>query len=121
MQSNNLDIFFTHVSLWCLFFDPHLTMHQINYRCMIKRWHGGAIHAMDHKVIPRPCKTCDWLLNLFQDHFGLHQGKYSKVTMEFEVPNKCIQRPTLSTYMVQHVLRWDMQKKCYGRKGRGTL
>jgi hypothetical protein len=30
---------------------------------------------MDHKVIPRLCKICDWLLNLSRDHFGLHQGK----------------------------------------------
>ena len=30
---------------------------------------------MDHEVIPRPCKICDWLLNMSWDHFNLHQGK----------------------------------------------
>ena len=38
------------------------------------------------------------------------------VTMEFEVPKRCILRPTLSTNMVQHVLWWERQKKCSGRK-----
>jgi hypothetical protein len=35
----------------------------------------GAVHTMDHEVIPWPCKICDWLLNSSQDHFNLHQEK----------------------------------------------
>ena len=41
---------------------------------------------MDHEVVPRPYKICDWLLNSSRDHFGLHQGENVKVTMEFENP-----------------------------------
>ena len=42
---------------------------------------------MDHEVVPRFYIRCDWLLNSYKDHFGLHQGKKNvKVTMEFEVP-----------------------------------
>ena len=74
---------------------------------------------MDHKVIPRPCKNFDWLLNSSWDHFGLHQGKNVKVTMEFEVPKRHILRPTLSTDMVQQILQWERQKRCSHRKRRG--
>ena len=42
--------------------------------------------------------------------------------MEFEVPKKHIIRPTLSTNMVQRVLLWDRQKRCYiGRKRQGPM
>ena len=41
---------------------------------------------MDHRIIPRPWKTCDWLLNSSPDNFGLHQWKNVKVTIEFDVP-----------------------------------
>ena len=58
---------------------------------------------MDHDVIPRLCKICDWLLNLSWDHFGLHEGKDIRVTMKFEVPKRHILRPSLSTDMVQRV------------------
>ena len=34
-----------------------------------------AVYSMDHEVVPRPCKICDWLLNLSWDYFGLHQGQ----------------------------------------------
>ena len=60
---------------------------------------------MDHEVVPRPCKIRDWLLNSFQDHFSLHQGKYVKVTMEFEVSKRHVLMPTLSSDMVQRALR----------------
>ena len=61
----------------------------------------GVVYTMDHEVVPRPCKVCDWLLNLSRDHFNLHQGIYVKVTMEFDVPIRHILRPTLSTDMIQ--------------------
>ena len=35
----------------------------------------GVVYTMDHQVVPRPCKVCDWLLNSPRDHFGLHRGK----------------------------------------------
>ena len=35
----------------------------------------GAVYTMDDDVIPRPCESCDWMLNSSWDHFGLHHGK----------------------------------------------
>ena len=56
-----------------------------------KKWetrHGHLVvlYTMDHEVVPRPCKICDWLLNSFQDHFGLQKGQNVRVTMEFKLP-----------------------------------
>ena len=67
---------------------------------------------MDHEVVPRSCKICDWLLNSSWNHFGLG----SRVTMKFEVPKRHVLRPTSSTYMIQRVLWWERQKKCSSRK-----
>ena len=75
---------------------------------------------MDHAIIPRPCKNCDWLLNSSWDHFRLHQGKNVRVTMKFEVPKRHSLRPTLSIDMVQRVLRWDRQKWWSIRKRQGA-
>ena len=38
--------------------------------------------------------------------------------MEFEVPERHVLRPTLSTDMVQWNLCWERQKRCYIGKGR---
>jgi hypothetical protein len=39
-------------------------------------WHKDSkFKGMDHEVVPRPCKICDWSLNLSWDHFGLYQGQ----------------------------------------------
>jgi hypothetical protein len=56
---------------------------------------------MDHEVVPCFSKICDWLLNLSQDHFDVHQAKNVRVIMELEVPKMLIFRPTLSIFMVQ--------------------
>jgi hypothetical protein len=40
---------------------------------------------MDHEVVPRPSKQCDWTLKSSRDGLGLHQGKNGRVTMEVEV------------------------------------
>jgi hypothetical protein len=73
----------------------------------------GVVYTVDHEVIPRPYKICDWLLNSSKDHFGVHQGKKNlRLTMEFKVPKRHILRPTLSTYMVQRILQWERQKRC---------
>jgi hypothetical protein len=45
---------------------------------------------MDHEIIPRLCKICDWLLNSSWDHFGSHQGENARVTVEFKVPKRHI-------------------------------
>ena len=71
---------------------------------------------MDHKVVPRSCKICDWLLTLCQDHFTSHHGKNVRVTMELEVPRRHLLRPTLPTNTIQRVLQWERQKRCSSRK-----
>ena len=40
---------------------------------------------MDHEVVPRPSKQCDWTLKSSRDDLGLHQGKNGRVTTEVEV------------------------------------
>ena len=56
------------------------------------------------QILPCCSKICDWLLYLSQDHFGLHQAKNVKLTMELEVLKRLIFRATLSIVMVQQVL-----------------
>ena len=73
--------------------------------------YSGVVYTMDHEVIPMPCEICDWLLNLSQDYFGLHQGKNDSVTMEFEVPKIHILRLAISTNMIQWFLWWERQKE----------
>ena len=68
---------------------------------------------MDHEVVPRPYKICDWLLNSSQDQFGLHQGKNVRVTMEFEVPKNFFEG-------LHHPLTWS-NGFCNGRGTRGDL
>ena len=43
---------------------------------------------MDHEVVPKPYKICNWLLNLSWDHFGLHQGKNVRSDHEGRGPYK---------------------------------
>ena len=76
---------------------------------------------MDHEVVPRPSKIYDWLLNLSRDYFNLHQENNVRETMEFEVSKRHILRLTLSTNMVQWILQWERQKRCYGRKWQGHM
>ena len=52
---------------------------------------------MDHEVVPRSCKICDWLLNLYEDHFGLHQGENLIVIVEFETQKK---------YFKAYIIHW---------------
>ena len=66
---------------------------------------------MDHEVVPRPPKGCDWTLKSSRDNLGLHQGKNGRVTTEVEVLKILFFKPTLSTAMVQRVFRWDKQKR----------
>jgi hypothetical protein len=42
---------------------------------------------MDHEVVPRPSKRCDWTLKSSWDDLGLHQEKNGRVTTEVEVHN----------------------------------
>ena len=56
---------------------------------------------MDHEVVPRSCKICDWLLNLSWDHFNLHRGKKCQSGHGVRGPLKRhIVRPMSSTNMV---------------------
>jgi hypothetical protein len=74
---------------------------------------------MDHEVVPRPSKRCDWTLKSSRDDLGLHQGKNGKVTTEVEVHKLFFFKLTLSTAMVQRVFRWDKQKRWSRKKSKG--
>ena len=49
------------------------------------------------------------------------EKKKARVTMEFKVPKRHIPSPTLSTEMVQFVLQWERQQRCYGTKRHGSM
>ena len=72
---------------------------------------------MDHEVVPRPSKRCDWTLKSSRDDLGLHQGN-GIVTTEVEV-HKFFLKPTLSTAMVQRVFLWDKQKRWSRKNSKG--
>jgi hypothetical protein len=73
---------------------------------------------MDHAVVPRPSKGCDWTLKSSRDDLGLHQGKNGRGTTEVEV-HKFVFKPTLSIAMVQRVFRWDKQKRWSRKNSKG--
>ena len=50
-----------------------------------KKCHSGVVYTMDHEVVPRPSKRCEWTLKSSQNDLGLHQGKNGRVTTEVEV------------------------------------
>ena len=62
------------------------------------------VYTMDHKVVPRPCKIYDWLLNLSWTTLVYTKGKNVKVTMKIEVFKRPIIMLALSIGMVQRVL-----------------
>jgi len=47
--------------------------------------------------------------------------KNVRVTMEFEISKRHTLKPTLFTIMVQQVLWWERQQRCYDRKRQGSL
>ena len=69
-------------------YEPYLTKISLHFTVFVliytRIWwtsnlHGnspvGVVYTMNHEVVPRPCKTCDWLLNSSWDYFSLRQGK----------------------------------------------
>ena len=51
-------------------------------------WNVGVVYTMEHEVVPRPYKICDWMLSLSPKHFGLHQGKnLSELLWSLRSPN----------------------------------
>jgi hypothetical protein len=71
----------------------------------------GAVYTMDHEVVPRPSKRCDWTLKLSRDDLGLHQGKNGRVTTGVEVHKVVFFKPTISTATVQLVFRLGQAKE----------
>jgi hypothetical protein len=55
------------------------------------------------------------------DHFGLHEGQNARVTMEFEIPKRHSLRPTLFSYVVWWILRWERQKRHSSREKQGPM
>ena len=82
-------------------------------------WALGVVYTMDHEVVPRPSKICDWLLNLSWDYFNLYQGKNVNVIMEFKIPKRHMLRPTLSVDMVQGVYSGKGKIGAMVEKGKG--
>ena len=71
------------------------------------------VYIMDHEVVPRPFKICDWLLDSSRDHFGLHKGKMSKWPWS-SGPQK--------TYFKAYIIHWHGPTNfCSGRGKRGAL
>ena len=76
---------------------------------------------MDHEVVPRPYKLCDWLLNSSHDHFGLHQGKICQSDHGVRGPPK--------TYSKAYIIHWhgpmgfvvERQKTCSNIKRQGPM
>jgi hypothetical protein len=73
---------------------------------------------MDHEVVPRPSKQCDWTSKSSPDDLGLHQGKNGRVTTKVEV-HKFVFLSLLSTAMVQRVFHWDKQKRWSRKNSKG--
>ena len=51
-----------------------LTQKMVLYNLYTHKFMLGVVYTMDHEVVPRPYKICDWMLNSSQDHFGLREG-----------------------------------------------
>ena len=64
----------------------------------IHEQHTGVVYTMEHEVVPRPCKICDWLLNLYRDHFGLHRRKKCHSDYGVQGPQK--------TYFKAYIIHW---------------
>jgi hypothetical protein len=92
----------------------------LTYKAKLLCWMEGAnlgvVYTMDHEIVPRPCKICHWLLNSSQVRFHSHQGKNVKETLKFKAPKGHVLKPTLIIDMLQRVLWWERQKRCYGLK-----
>ena len=76
---------------------------------------------MEHEVVPRPSKICDWLLNSSHDHFGLHQKKKCQSDHGVWGPQR--------TYFEAYIVHWhgptdywwERPKRCYIRKRQGPM
>jgi hypothetical protein len=68
---------------------------------------------MDHEVVPRPCTLCDLVVELFPGPLQCTPKKNVRLTMEIEVPKRCIFRPTSSTNMVQRVFMVGESKEVF--------
>ena len=56
----------------------HCELHYVSWVMLHRLWYLGVVYTMDYEVIPRPCKSVDWLLNSSHDHFGLHKENMSE-------------------------------------------
>jgi hypothetical protein len=75
------------------------------------------VYTMDHESRSKAMQTL-WLAIEFVlgSLWFTHQGQDVRVIMKFEVLKMHFLRPTLFIDMVQQVLRWKRQKRCYGKK-----
>ena len=68
---------------------------------------------MAHRIVPSPCEICGWMLNSSWDHFGSHQGKNVRVTVEFEILKRHMLR-------LHYPLTWS-NMFCGGRGKRSDM
>ena len=77
----------------------------------------GVVFTMDHEVVPRPCKFVIGCRTPPKTTSVHTKEENVKVTIECEVPKRhIILRSTLAIDMVQRVLRWKRQKRCFSKK-----
>ena len=69
---------------------------------------------MDHEVLPRSCKICDWLLTSSHNHFGLHQGKKCQ-------SDHGVQGPAKTHFKAYTIHRHGPTQFCDGRGKRGVM
>lgn len=76
---------------------------------------------MDHKVVPCSPKMFDWPLNLYYDHFNLHQRENVRVPMKLEIHERLNIWPALSIVMVQEFSCEIGKKKISYYKSQWTI
>ena len=96
----------------------HFSRSRLNLTLELKFPNKGLFTPWTMQVVPRPYKIYDWLLNSSRYHFSLHQGKDVKLAIELKAPKRHILRPTLSTDMVQWILRWGGKRGALVRIGK---
>ena len=69
---------------------------EVPSRCESILWR--VVYTMDHKVVPRPCKICDWLLNSSWDHLGFTPRKKCHSGHKVWGPQK--------TYFNAYIIQW---------------
>ena len=66
---------------------------------------GAAVYSMDHEVVPRSCRICEWILSSSRDHFGLQQGTYFIIF--FCQSDRGVQALQKTYFELWYVVHWN--------------